>query len=166
MKQFDDLARHHVWATHTLLTFCRDVDNAILNAPDAGSFGSIIETWRHIVDSEMSYAFRLTGAWPERPWQSGEAMDFDTLEKRAAMTGDVLVAYLAGNVDLERDGEAYGDEGTFDVKHGIFLAQIFWHASEHRSQICSILGRHGIEPPDIQPWEYGIASGRMVLREA
>src|SRR5262249_22660899 len=33
--------------------------------------------------------------------------------------------------------------------------------SEHRGQICTILGALGHEPPDLTPWAYAFASGRM-----
>jgi len=33
--------------------------------------------------------------------------------------------------------------------------------SEHRGQICTILGALGHEPPDLTPWAYAFASGRI-----
>ncbi len=43
----------------------------------------------------------------------------------------------------------------------MFLAQAFHHASEHRAQICTILGALGHEPPDVSAWGYALATGRM-----
>jgi len=37
------------------------------------------------------------------------------------------------------------------------------HGSEHRAQICTILGALGYEPPDVSAWGYAFASGRATL---
>jgi hypothetical protein len=46
------------------------------------------------------------------------------------------------------------DEGTREVRAGIFIAQALHHADHHREQVCAILTGFGIQPPDIQAWEY------------
>ena len=159
---FHDLARHNAWATAQLLTFCRGLDEATLDATVPGTYGSIIETLRHLIDSEMSYVFRLTGAWSERPWQSGAAVGLDVLEERATLLGTTLERYLAGDWDDERLGEARGDEGVvFAVRAGVFLTQALHHANEHRAHVCTILGALGHEPPDVSAWGYALATGRM-----
>src|SRR5215211_4667025 len=110
---FRDLAGHHAWATAQLLTYCRELDEPALNATVPGTFGTIIETLRHIVDSEASYVFRLTGAWPERLWRDDTAVGLDVLTGRAALLATTLEQYLAGEWDEERLGEAYGDDEVF-----------------------------------------------------
>src|SRR4051794_37812597 len=135
-----DFAGHHAWATKALLTFCQRLDEAGLDATVPGTFGTIIETLRHIVDSEMSYVFRLTGAWSERPWQAGEPVGLDVLVQRASALSTVLEQFLAGDWDDERLGEAYGDDGAFAVRAGVFLTQAIHHANEHRAHVCTIIG--------------------------
>ncbi|MGH2559875.1 MAG: DinB family protein [Thermomicrobiales bacterium] len=160
-----DLARHNAWATAQLLTFCRGLDEPTLEATAPGTFGTIIETLRHIVDSEMSYLFRLTGAWPERPWPFDEPVGLDVLTERAALLETTLERFLAGDWDSERLGEARGDEGeVFAVRAGIFLTQALHHANEHRAHVCTILGALGHEPPSVSAWGYALATGRMTLK--
>ena len=157
-----DLAGHHAWATAQLLAFCRGLDGPTLDATAPGTYGTIIETLRHLIDSEMSYLFRLTGAWSERPWQADEAVGLDVLEERAAVLATTLERFLAGDWDGERLGEARGDEGeVFAVRAGVFLAQVLHHANEHRAHVCTILGALGHEPPDVSAWGYALATGRM-----
>src|SRR5215213_10155155 len=120
---FNDLVGHHAWATQQLLDFCQGLDATELDATVPGTFGTIIETLRHIVDSEMSYVFRLTGAWSDRPWQAGEPVGLDVLVQRASVLSTVLDQFLAGDWDDERLGEAYGDDGVFAVRAGVFLTQ-------------------------------------------
>ncbi len=75
--------------------------------------------------------------------------------------------FLAGEADTERLGEArVGGDEVFAVPAGVFLAQAFHHASEHRAQIGTILGALGHEAPDVSAWGYAEATGRMTLKPA
>ena len=47
---FYDLSRHHRWANETLLTFCESQDAATLETPVPGTYGTILDTLRHLVD--------------------------------------------------------------------------------------------------------------------
>ena len=42
---------------------------------------------------------------------------------------------------------------------GVILTQLVHHGSEHRTQITTILGANGIEPPPLSAWAYGRAAG-------
>ena len=160
-----DLARHNAWATAQLLTFCQGLDESTLNATVPGTFGTIIETLRHIIDAEASYLFRLTGAWPTHPWRGDAAVGLDVLAERAAVLATTLERFLAGDWDSERLGEARGDAGeVFAVPAGVFLTQALHHANEHRAHVCTILGALGCEPPGVSAWDYAVATGRMTLK--
>jgi uncharacterized damage-inducible protein DinB len=165
-RGFRDLAGHHAWATAQLLTYCQGLDEAALNATVPGTFGTIIETLRHIVNSEASYVFRLTGAWPERPWRDDHEVGLDVLSERAAVLATTLEQFLEGEWDEERLGEAYGDDEVFAVRAGIFLTQAIHHANEHRAHVCTIIGALGHEPPDVSAWGYALATGRMTPKPA
>jgi uncharacterized damage-inducible protein DinB len=157
-----DLARHNAWATAQVLACCQDLDGPTLASTVPGTYGTIIETLRHLIDAETSYLFQLTGAWSERPWPAGEAVGLDVLAERAAMLGTTLEQFLASDWDDERLGERRGSGGeVFAVRAGVFLAQALHHANEHRAQICTILGALGHEPPNVSAWGYALATGRM-----
>jgi uncharacterized damage-inducible protein DinB len=159
-----DPARHNAWATAQVVAFCRGLDEPTLHTTVPGTFGTIIETLRHTIDSEMSYLFRLTGAAPAYPWPRGEAVGLDVLAERAAVLATTWEHFLAGEVDSERPIEARGsDPERYTVPAGVFLAQALQHGSEHRAQICTILGALGYEPPDVSAWGYAFASGRATL---
>ena len=160
-----DLARHNAWATEQVLTFCKGLDPSQLNATSPGTYGTIIELLRHIIDSEASYLFRVSGIWPAFPWPRGEAVGLDLLSERAATLAATWEQFLAGDVDTEQLGEAKGDGGTvFAVRGGVFIAQALHHANEHRAQICTILGTRGHEPPDVSAWGYAVATGRSWIK--
>jgi uncharacterized damage-inducible protein DinB len=157
-----DLARHNAWATAQVLAYCRGLDEPTLNATVPGTYGTIIETLRHIVASEASYIYRLAGYQPGLLWREDRTVGLDVLAERVAALGSALEQFLATDWDDERPGEARGDEGeVFAVPAAIFLTQAIHHANEHRAHICTILGALGHEPPEPSGWEYAIATGRM-----
>lgn len=158
---FYDLSRHHKWATDSLLEFCQSQDEATLLALVPGTYGSIIDTLRHLVDSDASYIRRITGVWPDHPWKDDFAVDLPTLRERSEILGDVLIAFLDGDWDVDAIHLAYGDDDdVFEVPAGVFVTQIFHHANEHRAHVCTALGALGIEPPEISAWSYSLAIDR------
>jgi uncharacterized damage-inducible protein DinB len=162
-----DLARHNGWATAQLIGFCRELDEATLNATVPGTYGTILETLRHLINSEASYLYRLTGAWTAHPWPGDSAVGLDVLAERAAILATTLERFLAGDWDSARLGEARGDDDeVFAVRAGIFLTQALHHANEHRAHVCTILGALGYEPPDVSAWGYALATGRMTPKSS
>jgi uncharacterized damage-inducible protein DinB len=160
-----DLARHNAWANAQLLLTCRDLDEATLDATVPGTYGTIIETLRHIVASESSYIYRLAGFQPGLQWREDRAVGLDVLAERAATLATALEEFLATDWDEERPGEARGDEGeVYAVPAAIFLTQAIHHANEHRAHVCTILGALGHDAPELSGWEYAIATGRMTLK--
>ena len=55
----DDAFRHHIWATERLINACSGLSPAQLNAPCLGTYGSILDTLRHLVESDRSYVKRF-----------------------------------------------------------------------------------------------------------
>jgi uncharacterized damage-inducible protein DinB len=43
----------------------------------------------------------------------------------------------------------------------MLVAQALNHGNEHRAQIYTILTTIGVEPPDLDAWSYGLATGRF-----
>jgi uncharacterized damage-inducible protein DinB len=153
-----DAIRHNNWATKRLIQFCRDQEFSAedLRVRGVGTFGGILETLQHIVDCDASYARRLAGTEPW--WADGEAQ-LGTLLIRASEVEQVWEEVLAKPIDVER--VVVVDEGTREVRAGIFLAQALNHANHHREQVCAILTGFGIQPPDIQAWEYAWDTERI-----
>jgi len=67
--------------------------------------------------------------------------------------------FLASDVDGERPLPPH--EGTNPIPAGIVIAVVLYHGNEHRGQVCTILGALGHQPPDLTPWAYAFARGRM-----
>lgn len=151
--------RHNGWATRELLASCRGLSEEQLTSSAPGTFGGILATFNHIVGSDASYLLRLAGSAPDWATRRDEKATLDELRARIEETDQLWEKLLSAPVDTER--VIIIDKGVREVRAGIFVAQALHHGNAHREQICSILTGFGIEPPDIQPWGYAEATGRM-----
>jgi uncharacterized damage-inducible protein DinB len=169
------LFRHNVWATRTLLDVCRTLTQEQLIAPASATYGSILETFNHLVTSDGGYLKSLGGPmttwiaerereleqYPEH-WINDEAreqvVDFDELALRVDETERLWDSFFAKE-EFDPERICILDLGTYECPAGIVMAQSFHHGSLHREQICAILTRFGIEPPDIQPWGFADDTG-------
>src|SRR5438552_1008129 len=156
------LLRHNVWATNELLDVCRGLSPEQLNAPGSATYGSIIETFDHLVDADGGYLSCLGGpqtpwgaARPEGFWKSErlrvDDADLDELARRAEETGRLWASFFESE-EFDPDRVCLLDDGTYECPAWIVIAEVFHHGSIHREQICAMLTGLGIEPPDVQPW--------------
>lgn len=152
-----DPVRHNVWATIQILDFCHKLDEKTLNATVPGTYGTIIETLRHIIYCEIDFLDRLLGRESINPIR--ETTGLDMLMEQAALLATNWEVFLAGDVDGEH--LLPPDAGTHPIPAGVVIAVVLYHGSEHRGQVCTILGALGHEPPDLTPWAYAFASGRI-----
>jgi uncharacterized damage-inducible protein DinB len=159
-----DPIRHNNWATKSLIGFCRDQELSAeqLEVTGVGTYGGILATLDHIVRCDGSYLRRIADS-PLDFVDSADSPDFDTLERWNAEAGELWAQQLAKPIDVER--VIVVDNGTRETRAGIFLAQAINHANHHREQVCAILTGLGIEPPDIQAWEYAWVTGRIRDRD-
>jgi uncharacterized damage-inducible protein DinB len=157
----DDAFAHHVWATLRLLDACLALNPEQLGTTVPGTYGSILDTQRHIVGSDAWYLFRVTGDDTHR-------IDEDHMELpalRAAMEGHGVLwsKILAQGPDPDSILVGRNDDGTeTHAATGIRLAQVVHHGTDHRSQICTALTALGMEPPGIDLWDFGAETGRVV----
>jgi uncharacterized damage-inducible protein DinB len=160
-----DSIRHNNWATARLVEFCReqDLSEEQIRARGVGTYGDIRETLNHIIACDGSYVRRMLGIPLE--WASSEVdVELAQLAERAAELSRLWEQVLANPIDVER--VLVIDDGAEEVRLGIFVAQALNHANHHREQVCAILTGLGIEPPDIQAWEYAWVTGRIWKRTA
>ena len=154
----DDAMAHHIWATERLIDDCRALTPEQVSTPVPATYGSIIDTFRHLVSTDCWY---LT-FFRDEPQRIEEGADAGLDELRSAITsnGREWMELLAGGVDGEADVVEHGEGWNFHSPTGFRLAQVIQHGTDHRSQICIALTSLGVEPPAIDLWAYGEASGR------
>ena len=150
----DHVLRHNTWATGALLEFCRTLDPATLDVQAQGTYGSITGTLQHLVGAEQWYVKLLTGQVLGNPIRRTESHTLDELSRVAVATGALLLD-MASREDVARVIEM--NDGRRSTV-GVVLAQVVHHGNEHRTQVTTILGANGIEPPPRSSWAYGRAA--------
>jgi len=154
-----DAFAHHVWASLRVIDACLALSPEQLEAIVPGTYGSILSTVRHFVGGDLFYLSAMTG-------DRSLLLDEDRLglpELRAAIESqaDRWSQILSGDLDPqmiveEVDGDGYRRKASV----GLRLAQAVHHGTDHRSQICTGLTVLGVDPPSIDLWDYGLATGR------
>ena len=155
-----DAFRHHVWATIRMLDACADLDPGQLATTAPGTYGSILDTLRHIVDGDAFYLDVLDDGAPIRY----DPRDTDIPELRTIIEahGPVWQRLASGAADGTIDVVEHEDSGwDTHAPLGIRMAQALYHGTDHRSQVCTALSTLGIEPPAIEPWDIAREDGRM-----
>jgi uncharacterized damage-inducible protein DinB len=153
-----DAFDHHAWATLRLLDACLPLAPEQLETFVPGTYGSIIQTARHLVASDSWYLHRLTGRA-----SIDEEDGLDIARLREAMQGNGAAWSELLNTDLDPDRVVVvkiDGGGEFRAALGIRLAQVVHHGTDHRSQICTAITTLGIEPPAIDVWDFGEQAGR------
>ena len=158
----EDAFAHHVWATMQLIDACLALSPEQLETAVPGTYGSILQTQRHLVGGDSWYLFDITGDRARRI----DEEQMDLTELRAVMEADGTAWDELLAMDLDPDAvlrEVDEDDGfERDATIGIRLAQALHHGTDHRSQICTALTALGVEPPGIDVWSFGLQNGRVV----
>jgi uncharacterized damage-inducible protein DinB len=155
-----DAFGHHVWATICVLDACAELDDAQMATRIPGTYGSILDTVRHLVGGDVFYLDVLRADEPER----FDEPTSDVATMRAVMEahGDEWQRLVAGDLDPATPVVEY-EEGGYETHAplGIRLAQALYHGADHRSQVCTALTTLGVEPPAIEAWDFARRDGRM-----
>lgn len=156
-----DAFGHHGWATIRIIAACAALRPQELDTTVPGTFGSIIETLRHLVSADRSYVSVLSDGRIAAV-ETG-TLGIDELRSVTEASNSAWASLLSGEVDANRVLVRERDDGTETrAPASIRLAQALHHGTDHRSQLCTALTTLGIEPPVIDAWEYAWLNGRLI----
>lgn len=157
----DDGFAHHVWATLTLIDVCRGITDEQLGTRAVGTYGSILETQRHLVGADAGYLFVTSGE--REPTVDTDGMSLADLRAVMEQHGEAWSRVVAAASDPDAVLVRHRDDGSeTHAPMGIRLAQALHHGSDHRSQICTALTSLDVAPPDIDVWDFAFEHGRLV----
>jgi uncharacterized damage-inducible protein DinB len=158
----DDAFGHHVWASVRLIDACLALSPEQLETGVPGTYGSILETQRHLVGSDSWYLFVASG--DRSAVVDEQHMDLSDLRAAMEANGDRWSRLLAKDLDPDIVLHEVDDDDGYerDVPVGVQLAQALHHGTDHRSQICTALTNLDVEPPGIDVWNFGIQEGRVI----
>ncbi len=156
-----DAFAHHLWATLRLIDACLGLTGEQVGTGVPGTYGSILETMRHLVGADSSYLFALTGG--RIPVIDEDRMDLPELRTAMEGNGASWASLVAQGLDPDSVVVRHrGDGSESHAPMGIRLAQALHHGTDHRSQICTALTTLGVEPPAIDVWGFAAQDGRLV----
>jgi uncharacterized damage-inducible protein DinB len=161
------LMRHDVWATGRLIEYLRTLAEPQLDLTVPGTYGSIRGTLGHIVASDEGYLVRLSGKLFHDPPFRHDAAEAATLDELASHLAHVEdgVEELFARADIDGDRLIRdtplrrASDPRFEMNAWAPASQFVHHGSDHRAQIGTILGAHGLEGPDLQVWPYAMELG-------
>lgn len=153
MDTLTTLFNHNLWANLQLLEVCTQLSDEQLDSTLDGTYGSIRDTFQHIAVAERSYFSRISTGQPYRHPKDAPPMTLAEMRESLRLSGEGFVEWAAKikadeTVNVNWDGEPR------DVPKTILLTQAINHATEHRTQIMTILTQLGIQPPDLDGWTY------------
>jgi uncharacterized damage-inducible protein DinB len=165
VTEFLDAFRHDAWATAELLGYCKDLSEAELERPGVpGTYGSIIETLRHITGGGY-YRFLVSGEWPSWRTLEQEPPTFAVMEERARDHARFWEAFVTVGFDPDAMTKSSDGEVEYETPIGVIVAQALHHANHHRSEICVNITSMARTPPDVSAWKYALANGRSTHRK-
>ena len=152
------LFEHNNWANQKIIEACCTLSDEQLDTePHSVTKGNIRETLSHLVTSQRGYLALLTRPLEERPTFP---LEFSELRESARMSGEGLLELAEGE---QKPFEArLKTRDGFHTEPWVVMLKVINHATEHREQIKSMLSALGVNPPDIDGWDYGHALGAIV----
>ena len=155
----EKIFEHNNWANLQIIRVCLALSDEQLDAePQSAMKGSIRLTLQHLVAAQHSYLRTLT--LPLELRREAFTVEFNELQESLQKSGDGLLALARGEQKpltpqlQTRDGHL--------ADPWVLMVQIINHATEHREQIKSMLSSLGVTPPDIDGWDYGIATNALI----
>src|SRR5437867_7174333 len=122
----DDAFAHHVWATLRLMDACAALDSGQRETAIPGTYGSILDTMRHLVGADTSYLSTLTAGRVPRIDEDG--MDLGQLRDTMQANGRAWSDLLAQDPDPTVVVVRHRDDGSeTHAPVSIRLAQALHH---------------------------------------
>jgi uncharacterized damage-inducible protein DinB len=146
--------RHDVWATEMLLEHCRTLTPEQLELSVPGTYGTIRKTLIHIVAADERYLSRFM-PMPDPIHEDkdpGATIDAIAAQIPAVKEG---VEKLFSSGQLDPDRVIRDERRKLAITAWVLINQFVHHGSDHRAQIGTILGAHGLATPDLDVWSYG-----------
>ncbi len=155
MSNLSEMFEHNSWANQRLLEHCATLPPEVLEQTVPGTYGSIIDTLRHIAGGEERYLCFLEDR-PRRPQLMEKAgLDIARLLETALDRAERWRRLVAVEPDPLTVITRKRPDGSDDsVTTRTALVQAIHHGNDHRTHICTILGAQGRQAPVLDAWHF------------
>ncbi len=145
--------QYNHWVNQELMGICINLSDEIITANIPGSYGSIRDTFTHILKAEISFLKRIHRAYPEPDfnWEANpslsQMMAYETVLNEALL--DTLQ-----RVPATQNVHEEGNGWTFDYQARLIFMSVVYHGIAHRTDITTVLNNKGISLPELDVWGY------------
>lgn len=151
MRTLTDLYAYNAWADAQVFAICLQANTARMEAEAPGTYGTLTDTLKHMVQVEDVY-LRMLRSEPREamgPRDAYLAHDLAWFKQRAAEIGTAYLELIANAQPAFYDEPLNVPWFNFALTKHDGLLQVLSHSAQHRAQVFSVLGQHGTEVPDL-----------------
>lgn len=148
--------QYNHWANQELMGICQTLSAEIIAAENPGSYGSIHDTFAHILKAEMSFLKRIHGTYPEPGFQWHEHPSLAHMMAYETTLHEALVDTLQ-NIPATQNVHEEGEGWTFDYQTRLIFMSVVYHGIAHRTDITTALNNKGVQLPELDVWGYQAA---------
>lgn len=149
-----EMFRHNAWANDCLYEACEGLSDEQLDATVVGTFGSIRNTLVHIAAAQSRFAGALAGSDSTNLVRESDPFPGVAKLRDAVRESSEMLVEAAANAQSGATVTTPSGGENFTLPVWLLLLQAYNHATDHRSQISTILTQLGIEPPNTDGWTY------------
>ncbi len=148
-----ELFLYNHWANQELMTICMGLDVEIITTSIPGSYGSIRDTFSHVLKAEISFLKRIHGTYPEPDFKWEENPSMSQMMAYETTLHETLLDTLQ-HVPATQNVHEEGDNRTFDYQARLIFMSVVYHGIAHRTDITTALNNKGINLPELDVWGY------------
>jgi uncharacterized damage-inducible protein DinB len=145
--------QYNHWANQELIGICKNLSDEIITASIPGSYGSIRDTFTHILKAEISFLKRIHGVYPEPDFKWEENPNLSQMMEYETVLNEALLDTLQ-RVPTTQNVHEEGDGWTFDYQARLIFMSVVYHGIAHRTDITTILNNKGVSLPELDVWGY------------
>ena len=149
--------QYNHWANQELMCICIKLSDEIITANLPGSYGSIRDTFAHILKAEISFLKRIHGTYPQPGFTWEENPSLSQMMAYETELNEALLDTLQ-RVPVTQNVHEEGDGWTFDYQARLIFMSVVYHGMAHRTDITTVLNQKGISLPELDVWGYQSAS--------
>lgn len=149
--------QYNHWANQELMRICIKLSDEIITANLPGSYGSIRDTFAHILKAEISFLKRIHGTYPQPGFTWEENPSLSQMMAYETELNEALLDTLQ-RVPVTQNVHEEGDGWTFDYQARLIFMSVVYHGMAHRTDITTVLNQKGISLPELDVWGYQSAS--------
>jgi len=148
-----EFVRYNQWANQKLLSICMNLDEAMLKIKIPGAFGTVFETFHHLLRAEASFLKRIHGDYPHPSFRWKDNPSLHKMSGYAAQLGETFLDTL-NRVPPTQNVHEEGEGWEFDYQARLIFMSLVYHGVAHRTDITTFLNNRGIELPELDVWGY------------